>query len=401
MTGKRFLIVTLAWLLSCSFAAAQDVSGTGPNDQLDEASMTEALKRFMDDARQRRLGLERKQVTAEIEQGLLFDPSKIVAVVKELSAGAKNTWADNADRICKAFAMVDRRFGKAWGLLEGGSYEAAAQAAKPLISVRDTTYFAAAKRFCYARALEGMGRDQDAVEAYTELVKDMPDRFSFSALALLNAGRTYERMHRRYYAMSLYQLWVESFGLLDPETAEQLATLADQIAADYSDPLGALAGKMSDVAKRLSEVDSGRSTQKRQKEIVAMLDDLITTAEESSSSQSQSQGQGKQGQGECPSCGKKGCGGECSGQGKGGKQGPASGIGIPSSPATVSRLVGGAVLRPEGLSEIRPSDATDDWGRLPPRERAKLLETFKDAMPERYRDMIRDYYKRLASQEPR
>jgi hypothetical protein len=199
-------------------------------------------------------------------------------------------------------------------------------------------------------------------------------------------------MHRRYYAMTLYNLWVESFGLLDTETARDLARRADEIAADYEDPLGALSGKMSTVADRLAAVDSGRVTQKKQKEIIAMLDDLIATAEECSSCS------GKAG-GKCGKCGKAGCKGGCGGGGTGSGKGGAKGVGIPSSHATVSRLVGGATVRPSGLSDVRPSDGSDDWGKMPPRQREKLLETFKETMPERYRQMIRDYYKRLASTE--
>ncbi len=403
--GRKLIGITLVLIIGWGTAAAQDGGGLADDPAgLPGTISLEELKQFIEEARQQRLGLERRQVAAEIEEGLLFDPARIDQAVQGLSPGALNTWQDNVDRICKAFASVDRRFGRAWTLLEAGQFSQAAEAAKPIISVRDTNYFAAAKRYCYAKALAGTGRHEDAVDAYTSLVKELPDRFSFSALSLLEAAQVYERMHRRYYAMSLYLAWVDSFGLLDPKTADELARKAEAIAADYDDPLGTLAGKMSDVAGRLANVDSGRETQQRQKDIVAMLDDLIATAEESSSSSSQSQNAGQQsGQGKCEKCGSSECQGEgqCQGQGQGKKPGPASGIGIPSSPATVSRLVGGEVTRPQGLSEVRPSDGSDDWGRMPARERQKLLETFKESMPERYRPMIRDYYRRLASQGTR
>jgi hypothetical protein len=212
-------------------------------------------------------------------------------------------------------------------------------------------------------------------------------------------------MHRRYYAMSLYKLWVDSFGLLDEETARELIAKADKIEAEYKDPLKTIAGKMGVVKAYFEKTDSGRANQSKQREIIEQLDDIIALAEEQSQ-QGGGQGQGKgqqQGKKQCPNCGGKGCG-QCggTGQAKGqGKKGPASGIGIPSSPATASRLVGGNTPKPRGLSEVRPSDPSDDWGRLPPRERAKLLETFKETMPERYREMIRDYYRKLGREETR
>ena len=371
-----------------------------------EALSAEEVSRFLAQARVRRLGLERKQVAAEISEGLLFDPDQIAPALKLLEQSPKNTWEDNARRICRAFALVDARFGRAWSALEKGRWETAAQAVKPLISKRDTSYLAAAKRFCYAESLAGMGRSEDAAEAYTDLVKVMPDRFSFSALALLRAAQTYERMNRRLYAASLYRVWVDNFGLLDPKKAEELTRRYERIAAEYKDPLGALSSKMSDVEKRLASVDSGRTTQQKQREIVAMLDDLIAAAEENSRGQGQGQSQGQkqeQGQGQGQDKGKraKGKKGQGKGRGRGVGRGPAMGVSIPSSPATVSRLVGGPVLKPRGLSEIRPSDPSDDWGRLPPEQRRKLLETFKEQMPERYRRMIGDYYRRLASEPTR
>ena len=73
---------------------------------------------------------------------------------------------------------------------------------------------------------------------------------------------------------------------------------------------------------------------------------------------------------------------------------------MPASPDEVSAFdrVVGAI---SSLAGDTPSDPSDDWGTLPPRERQKLLETFKETMPERYREMIRDYYRSLASQRDR
>jgi hypothetical protein len=208
----------------------------------------------------------------------------------------------------------------------------------------------------------------------------------------------YEKMHRQYYAMSLYKLWVDSFGLLDEKTAQELIARANKIEAEYKDPLNTIATKMGQVKGYFEKSESGKPNQQKQKEILNQLDDIIAIAEEQSQqSQSQSQSQSQQ-QGKKPGEGQGQKPGQGQGQGQG-KKGPPKGLGIPSSPATASALVGGNSPRPSGLSEIRPSDPTDDWGKLPPRERAKLLETFKETMPERYREMIRDYYRQLGKEE--
>ncbi|MDY7011034.1 MAG: hypothetical protein SVV80_09825 [Planctomycetota bacterium] len=400
MINKKILITVLVLLTSAGSAGAQILPGEKPADSTDPGMMSltmtpEQLEKFIEEARLRRLEMEREHVAAEIkgDMKLNFNPDKTDAALKVLFDKPKNTWEDNAGRISRAFAVVDERFGKVHAALAAGDHEGVIAAIEPFISERDTSYFAAAKRFCLAEALAGRGRSEDAVDAYADLVKTMPDRFSFSALALLRAGRTYESLNRLYYAMTLYRLWVDSFGLLDSETAKDLAVRAEKIASDYEDPLKTIAGKMDEVQKRLSTIDSGRVTQTRQKEIVAMLDDLIATAEENASPSAG----GGEGKGKCEGEGEGEGEGQGEGQGKGKKSGPPRGIGIPTQGATVSQLVGGETLAPSGLREVHASDRTDDWGRLPPREQKKLMETFRETMPERYRGMIRDYYRQLAS----
>ena len=388
----RFTVFALAAVIIGLLTISQVVSA-----QEGAATSDDEMKLAIQ-ARNRRLSIERQQVVQEISNDIMlnYDQAKVSAAKKVLLDNPRNSWQDNARRICQAFAIVDKRFGKAWELLNKGDYKSAIAILKPLISQRDTTYFAAAKRFCYAEALAGAGRLEDAIDAYTDLVKDMPDRFSFSAIALLRAARMYDKMHRYFYAMSLYKFWVSSFGILDPKTANEISARANEIEEDYRDPLGTLAKKMSKVKQRLSSFDTGKETQKTEQEIVAMLDDLIATAEENASSQQGSSGGKKKGKG-------KGKGeGKGKSKGKGGKKGRGKrprGIIIPSSHAAVSALTGGMV-QPRDLGKSHPIVGTSDWGRLPPMQRKKLLESFKQGMPEIYRDMIRDYYKKLATTTP-
>jgi tetratricopeptide (TPR) repeat protein len=387
----------MAAALLAGAAAAQFDQGGGPGAGLSP----DRLKKILAEAMARRMAMERDQVAVEIREGMLFIPDQVDPAIRLLNHRPANQWEDNAHRICKAFAMVDLRFGKAWAAMVERRFGDAASIVKGQISERDTSYLAAAKQFCHAEALTGQGRYQDAADAYAELVRRMPDRFSFAAMALLRAAECYETLHRNYSAMSLYRAWVDSFGLLDTDLAAKLTAKADRIAADYKDPMGTLVKKMGEAHSRLAQIDSGRQTQRKQQEVIEMLDDLIAMAEEQPQRSSQSRKK-QQGQGQCKSCGGKGCG-QCGGggQGQGSKSGPAGGIGVPSSHAMASRLVGGSSPRPAGLAEIRPSGPGDDWGRLPPRDRRKLLETFREDMPERYRNMLEDYYRKLAAERAR
>jgi len=388
MKTSRIAVAILAGALLAGPASAQ---WTGVDRGLGNGLTPRQLQELLAGAMARRMAMERDQVEVEIREGMLFVPDKVDPAVKALVNRPANTWEDNVKRICQAFATVDMRFGKAWAALEAGRCEEAGQIIQPLISERDTSYLAAAKMYCHAEALAGQGKYEFAAEAYADLVKRMPERFSFSSMALLRAAESYEKLHRRYSSMALYKAWVDSFGLLDPVRADALSKKADRIKAEYKDPLKTLASKMGQAGDRLARTDSGRETQRKQLEVVEMLDDLIAMCQKSQcSGQGQGKGrkQGKMGSGQC----------QGQGQGAGSKKGPAAGIGIPSANATVSQLVGGNSPRPAGLSEIRPSGPGDDWGRLPPRERDKLLETFRENMPERYREMVRDYFRKMAAE---
>jgi hypothetical protein len=184
-------------------------------------------------------------------------------------------------------------------------------------------------------------------------------------------------MRRRFYAMSLYRLWVEVFGLLDDGTAAELTRKAERIEADYRDPMETIAGKMSQVRDMLERADSGRRNQQTQQEILEQLDDLIALLEERE--QPPPGGDDDARRARLPP------GAEASG------------------PARVSELPRDtSVRRRPAKAKIHPSGLSDAWGLLPAGEREKLLESFSEGLPERYRQMIREYFMRLAKQrDPR
>ena len=236
---------------------------------------------------------------------------------------------------------------------------------EPIISVRDTTYFAAAKRFVQAQAFVAAGEYAQASDGYLDLVRDMPSRYSFSSLSLLRAGETFEAAGRRYYAMSLYRLWAETFGLMDEEAAAEVSARADRIAADYRDPLKTVAEKMAKVGGMLGASDSGEANQRTQQEIIEQLDDLIALLEEQ---QDETETSTASGDSEQPTD-------------------------VSATPAPAPAPAA-APTATDGVTA--PSDPSDSWGLLPPAEREKLLKTFAENMPERYRRIIRDYFARLA-----
>ena len=46
-----------------------------------------------------------------------------------------------------------------------------------------------------------------------------------------------------------------------------------------------------------------------------------------------------------------------------------------------------------GLHRVNRGNAKDDWGSLPPKEREKILNSLKARFPNRYKQLIEQYYK--------
>ncbi|MGB2822614.1 MAG: hypothetical protein WBF17_16640, partial [Phycisphaerae bacterium] len=345
---------------------------------------------------QSRLKVERQQAVEEMKEDLLLDPEDIDAAAKVLDDKPKNTQKDNIDRILRAFAKVDPRFGKAYELLGAKKYAEAEKAIEKDLNVQEATYRNAGRYTLYARALAAQGKNYDAVDAYQKVLVSMADRISFAAAAALESARIYEQLDRFTYAAQMYSYAVTNYGLtLDDEALKLIDAKVKEYSEFGEDPLAWAGNMMGTVKGRLEKSDSGKETQAKEDKIVAVITDLIKTAEEQQrSSQSQNQGQKRQ-------RGKKGSEGSRSqGQANASGKGPPKGTQQPSSPAQVSALVPGAVVRPTKRSEVRDTSEVGDWAHLPPRERQKLQQLRRKVMSERYRDIISKYRTKISQRRP-
>jgi hypothetical protein len=133
--------------------------------------------------------------------------------------------------------------------------------------------------------------------------------------------------------------------------------------------LGAIARKMDNVERRLELSRGGPKTQKIQKEVVARLDEIIKALEN-----------------EC----KGNCNGGCC------PNGGRPGFNVrPSSPmqdSQIGRGSGAGKVDPKQLEHI-----AQQWGKLPEKERAEAMQNLTRDMPAKYRDVIENYFKKLAT----
>jgi len=291
ITRGVFLGLLLAWATGLAASAPADRPPTRPganastvlgDDEVDKllAGLSdEQIEKLIAQARLRQLQAERRQVVAEIRGELLYailEPGVIEEAVALITTDPADTQADNIQRICKVFAKVDPRFARVWELFAADKHAAAAKAAKPVLDPERTTYLSAAMHWMYAEALARSGEHEQAVEAYRDVMVRMPERMSFAASSALAAARLYEADSRFLYAMEMYTYYIKNYGLtLTKARADRLIEKIEAWGKLYEDPLGTVAKKMTEVELRLARSDSGPQTQQREKEIVALLDDLI------------------------------------------------------------------------------------------------------------------------------
>ena len=125
-------------------------------------------------------------------------------------------------------------------------------------------------------------------------------------------------------------------------------------------------------AARLRVTDTSPRVRERQDQVITLLDQLIREAEELEKRRQQGGGAGRSARGD---------------------------PGRPRSPAEQSQLPGAAPGRIGAQHAAPPADPGEMWGRLPPAERERILQSLRDRFPSRYRQLVEQYYRSLAEEK--
>ncbi|MBI2194004.1 MAG: hypothetical protein HYU36_18675 [Planctomycetes bacterium] len=157
---------------------------------------------------------------------------------------------------------------------------------------------------------------------------------------------------------------------------------------DRSDPLKLVSDLMKDAESRLSTAQTGDSTQVSQERALSVLDHLIEAAEKQQQQQQQQQQQEQQQQQQQqqqpdskPSKSKEQAGEN--------KQDEKS-----RKPADQEKPLKSSPGQ-ENLNA--PLDALgQEWGSMPPQLRRELIDSLHENMPERYKELLKLYYKELS-----
>ena len=416
MTRELMTALVAAALLLSSPAMAQDVPADDeanalPTPKTTAAELTdeelagvleqlspEQVTELIDQAVQRRLAVERKQVAEEIRQNILYDEETVAKAEKALdapSASKTGTRAENIQRICQAYAAVDDAFAVALRHYEKKEYAVAAEALKELAAPESSTYRSAAAHFLLGDALVKSGKKFKGTEVWGELLVNQPDRISFAAEAAMRSAKAYESMRRGMYALEMYTYCLNNYSLsLEKDEAEGVYKRSQELRSQYTDPIKTVTTMMADLEGRLDRAQTGKPTQEKHEELVALLEDLIQTAEErqrqkdQQNQQNQNQQQGKRKGGQ-----KKGAGQQQQQQQAQGRNpsGKPSGTG-----AKKSALVPGPVSKPNLLARQQTGSDAGKWAELPAREREQIRELMQQRLGQRRGQQVRDYHRRLA-----
>ncbi len=147
------------------------------------------------------------------------------------------------------------------------------------------------------------------------------------------------------------------------EIPRRYSTVAHLMVADIrpleTDSLDEIARLMDDVKRRLKVGRAGKTVQKVEHDVVAKLDKMIEEMEEAAKKK---------------------------------RQAPGSGA-APSQPLPDSTPAGGT-----GPGEVDPRrlNRGSGWGNLPQKERDEVLQQISKDLPAHYREVIREYFRKIA-----
>lgn len=169
---------------------------------------------------------------------------------------------------------------------------------------------------------------------------------------------------------------LELFERLHPDAPDHYRLPARQmlqeLRARQPDGLGDVSDLMVYAGRRLGVGEPGKPVQMKQDRAVELLKKLIDEAEEREKQSRQ--------------------------QGGGGKSGRPRGYGQPNSPANRSMLPGGkSEIGPLGsMPPVRPGE---EWGKMRPEDRERILQSLRRSFPSRYRQLVEQYYKQLGKEK--
>jgi len=270
------------------------------------------------------------------------------------------------DCIHQALLLMNADYQRADALFQSERYGAAAERFDPMRQSTDE-YLRAYATFRYGLAQMNRERYEEAGKAFMQVLNEF--RFAgcdidaaFYVVVCLGQEREKEK------AIAAANAFLKDYPDAPERYKQAMEQIKNELVQEWESPLYDLAGRMTQVAKKIEGGETGKDTQQKQKEIVDIIEELIKKAEQ-----------------------QEGGGGQGGGQGGG----PPRGNQQPSGPANQSKAPTGA----SRVGELRPNPKKkpqDAWGEMRDKEREEVLQSLKEQFPDRYRELLEQYNKALA-----
>ena len=236
-------------------------------------------------------------------------------------------------------------------------------------------FLAANSSYFYVRALVALGRYEQAEAALATIDARRDDYAAHTPYAphlwLIKGFCEARDLRFDQAAETLHSLQAH-FGDAPEAVRVGAAQLLLEIERRERGTLDEVATVMDYVADRLSVVDTDQRVHDRQREIIALLDKLI----EQQQQQEQQSGGG--------------------GHARGGNKGMPQAS--PGRPRQESEAPGGAG-QIGGLHGAPQAEPGETWGKLPPAERERVLQSIREKFPSRYRQLVEQYYRALGEEK--
>lgn len=280
----------------------------------------------------------------------------------------------------EALAVVSPGFRQALDAMGEQKYADAETTLRPLAESKDV-YVAVHAASMLARVLieqEKIDASLKLLDAWREREADV-DRYSFQGPEM-DFMRAYALLRSLKYDLALAVL--EAFVRDRPDAPERLRLTARQMLQELRrrrpGQVGDVADLMAYAGRQLGLGLADRPVTEAQEKAVDLLQRLIREAE-----QNEQQGQG---------------GSDSRGGRPGNRSGQPRGTQPPNAPADRSTLPEGTM--PDGTLRRSPVARPGDmWGQMPAGQREKILQTLRRSFPQRYRELVEQYYKQLGKQD--
>jgi tetratricopeptide (TPR) repeat protein len=330
------------------------------------------------------LRLEKEEFADDLKRSRSFNEDKLEKALKPAFGRTSKTPTNSTEmleRMAAVLAEVDRDFAKGYAPFRERKYEDAVRIWKDVLNParEEDSYRMAVLRYHLGEAYRLNNQKLEAVFEYRSLALKMPKRFSPAGMARYHAGKCFEDLNRKIRATEEWTAFSQAYGTAD----EKLLAEVEEKLKDWTKRFGSLSGIIDDAAGQMGDVkndlsrklESGKPVQEKQEKISGLLDDLILTLEEKEK--------------------EKDGGGGGGGGGQSGQQGGMAG-GAPNAPAASSSLPGGETGKVGELNTSKNIRADDGWGRLPPREKERILNAIKVQFPDRYNEIVKEYLKGIS-----